>query len=152
METVESLMVADAGADLPVSAAAARAITRHRNEIEAIIEQRDRRLLVVVCVPFTVLPVSGPSQVHYMQVGPCSVHDPAAAREYAQKLAVAAKKYKYATIHRVLAPSLLRAHCTRHRNELLVVMRVYFEKPRTTVGWKVAVVPATHVVYCRADA
>ncbi len=48
-------------------------------------------------------------------VGPCSVHDPAAALDYARLLAAAAE---------------------RHRGELLVVMRVYFEKPRTTVGWK----------------
>jgi len=48
-------------------------------------------------------------------VGPCSIHDHAQAIEYAQQLKTAAE---------------------RHRNELLVVMRVYFEKPRTTVGWK----------------
>jgi len=48
-------------------------------------------------------------------VGPCSVHDPAAAREYAARLKDLAIKL---------------------RGELLLVMRVYFEKPRTTVGWK----------------
>ena len=48
-------------------------------------------------------------------VGPCSIHDVNAALEYGQKLAVEAK---------------------RLRNDLLIVMRVYFEKPRTTVGWK----------------
>lgn len=48
-------------------------------------------------------------------VGPCSIHDVRAALEYAGRL---------------------RAMAERHRNELLVVMRVYFEKPRTTVGWK----------------
>lgn len=48
-------------------------------------------------------------------IGPCSIHDPAAGLEYAARLAVAAKK---------------------HEGELLVVMRSYFEKPRTTVGWK----------------
>jgi len=48
-------------------------------------------------------------------VGPCSIHDPAAAVEYAKGLVVA------------------RA---RHAGELEIVMRVYFEKPRTTVGWK----------------
>jgi 3-deoxy-7-phosphoheptulonate synthase len=47
--------------------------------------------------------------------GPCSIHDPAAGLDYARKLVVAAREL---------------------RNELLVVMRVYFEKPRTTVGWK----------------
>jgi 3-deoxy-7-phosphoheptulonate synthase len=48
-------------------------------------------------------------------VGPCSIHDPAAAMEYARKL---------------------RAERGRHAGELEIVMRVYFEKPRTTVGWK----------------
>ena len=48
-------------------------------------------------------------------VGPCSIHDPAAARDYAQKLKAAAEL---------------------HAAELFMVMRVYFEKPRTTVGWK----------------
>ncbi len=47
--------------------------------------------------------------------GPCSIHDVDAAREYARRLQALAEK---------------------HRNELLLVMRVYFEKPRTTVGWK----------------
>ncbi len=48
-------------------------------------------------------------------VGPCSIHDEKAALEYA---------------------SLLKAEAARHEKELFVVMRVYFEKPRTTVGWK----------------
>ncbi len=48
-------------------------------------------------------------------IGPCSIHDPAAAVAYAQKLAVERKK---------------------HEEDLEVLMRVYFEKPRTTVGWK----------------
>ncbi len=48
-------------------------------------------------------------------IGPCSIHDPAAAIEYARKL---------------------KAERDKHAGELEVVMRVYFEKPRTTVGWK----------------
>ncbi|MDG1704272.1 MAG: 3-deoxy-7-phosphoheptulonate synthase [Pseudomonadales bacterium] len=48
-------------------------------------------------------------------VGPCSIHDPVAAMEYAEKLAAVSHQY---------------------RDELLILMRVYFEKPRTTVGWK----------------
>ena len=48
-------------------------------------------------------------------VGPCSIHDPVAGLEYARRLAVEAD---------------------RHRDRLLVLMRTYFEKPRTTVGWK----------------
>jgi 3-deoxy-7-phosphoheptulonate synthase len=48
-------------------------------------------------------------------IGPCSIHDTEAAMDYAQRLAKVIKQ---------------------HENELLIVMRVYFEKPRTTVGWK----------------
>jgi 3-deoxy-7-phosphoheptulonate synthase len=48
-------------------------------------------------------------------IGPCSIHDPAAALEYARKL---------------------KAERSKHAGELEIVMRVYFEKPRTTVGWK----------------
>jgi 3-deoxy-7-phosphoheptulonate synthase len=48
-------------------------------------------------------------------VGPCSVHDTKAALEYAQRLAVSAQKYS---------------------EDLMIIMRVYFEKPRTTVGWR----------------
>ena len=48
-------------------------------------------------------------------IGPCSIHDPVAALEYARKL---------------------KAERLRHAGELEIVMRVYFEKPRTTVGWK----------------
>ncbi|MDE2277867.1 MAG: 3-deoxy-7-phosphoheptulonate synthase [Burkholderiales bacterium] len=48
-------------------------------------------------------------------IGPCSIHDPAAALEYARRL---------------------KAERERHAGELEIVMRVYFEKPRTTVGWK----------------
>ncbi|MBP7949475.1 MAG: 3-deoxy-7-phosphoheptulonate synthase [Verrucomicrobiales bacterium] len=70
-------------------------ITRSRAEIEAILRGQDPRLLCVV--------------------GPCSIHDEAAAREYGE---------------------LLRQEAQRHAESLLVVMRVYFEKPRTTVGWK----------------
>ncbi len=66
-----------------------------RNSIRQIMAGQDDRLLVIV--------------------GPCSIHDPAAALEYAR---------------------LLKAERDRHAGELEVVMRVYFEKPRTTVGWK----------------
>ena len=50
-----------------------------------------------------------------VMVGPCSIHDTGAAIDYAAKLAAARKKYE---------------------DDLLLIMRVYFEKPRTTVGWK----------------
>ena len=70
-------------------------ITDTRRSIHNIMAGRDDRLLVVI--------------------GPCSIHDPAAALDYARRLKEARSKYK---------------------DTLEVVMRVYFEKPRTTVGWK----------------
>ncbi|MCP5282207.1 MAG: 3-deoxy-7-phosphoheptulonate synthase [Rhodoferax sp.] len=70
-------------------------ITRTRGNIQNIMEGRDDRLLVVI--------------------GPCSIHDPVAAQEYARQLLQQRHKY---------------------RDTLEIVMRVYFEKPRTTVGWK----------------
>jgi 3-deoxy-7-phosphoheptulonate synthase len=70
-------------------------ITRTRQNIHNIIAGKDDRLLVVI--------------------GPCSIHDPMAALEYARRLAEQRKKYA---------------------GTLEIVMRVYFEKPRTTVGWK----------------
>ena len=70
-------------------------ITQTRQNIHRIMAGQDDRLLVVI--------------------GPCSIHDPAAAIEYAQRL---------------------KAERDRHADTLEIVMRVYFEKPRTTVGWK----------------
>ena len=66
-----------------------------RESIRRIMSGEDDRLLVII--------------------GPCSIHDPAAAMEYAKRL---------------------MAERERHRDTLEIVMRVYFEKPRTTVGWK----------------
>ncbi|MBF2755946.1 MAG: 3-deoxy-7-phosphoheptulonate synthase [Gammaproteobacteria bacterium AqS3] len=80
----------------PSSEAVADLTQRARAEIADILHRRDARLLVVV--------------------GPCSVHDPAAAVEYAERLAGFAR--------------------SPDAENLLIVMRVYFEKPRTTVGWK----------------
>ena len=82
-------------AELPLDETRAELVARSRREIEAIITGQDDRLLVVV--------------------GPCSIHDPAAALDYAQRL-------------REVTPLYAR--------DLLIVMRVYFEKPRTVVGWK----------------
>ena len=82
-------------AEIPLDAAATALVERSRAEIGEVLAGRDDRLLVVV--------------------GPCSVHDPAAAMDYARRLAALAAETAA---------------------ELLVVMRVYFEKPRTTVGWK----------------
>ena len=81
--------------DIPVSERAAETVAHARQAIHRILAGEDDRLLLVV--------------------GPCSIHDPAAAREYAV---------------------LLKAAAQRLSEDLFVVMRVYFEKPRTTVGWK----------------
>ena len=81
--------------EFPVETNVAETVVTARNGIHQILEEGDDRLVVVV--------------------GPCSIHDPDAAREYAQRLVEARQ---------------------RHHDQLLVVMRVYFEKPRTTVGWK----------------
>jgi 3-deoxy-7-phosphoheptulonate synthase len=82
-------------AELPLDSVGAETIRAHRDEISDILAGRDDRLLVVV--------------------GPCSIHDPAAAMDYARRLALLAAAYA---------------------DRLKIVMRVYFEKPRTTVGWK----------------
>src|SRR3954447_12332560 len=81
--------------EIPRTLTATRLVMAARNAIHAILNGNDDRLLVVV--------------------GPCSIHDPNAAIDYAGRLA------------------LLRE---RLADRLEIVMRVYFEKPRTTVGWK----------------
>jgi 3-deoxy-7-phosphoheptulonate synthase len=81
--------------ELPQSPEGAALVSKARNDATRILQGMDDRLLVVV--------------------GPCSIHDPQAAIEYATKL-------------KPLSEDL--------SGDLLVVMRVYFEKPRTTVGWK----------------
>lgn len=81
--------------DIPLSDKNADFIMQSRQVIENIISGKDKRLLVVI--------------------GPCSIHDPEAALDYARKLKVIREQYK---------------------DSLEIVMRVYFEKPRTTVGWK----------------
>lgn len=86
---------AEIKASLPLTEPQSRFIAQSRQEVIEVLSGRDRRTLVVV--------------------GPCSIHDSAAALEYAKRLAALRDKLK---------------------NELLIVMRVYFEKPRTTVGWK----------------
>lgn len=80
---------------LPPTETASEVVAAARAQADAILRGVDDRLLVVV--------------------GPCSIHDPEAAVEYAEKL---------------------RAEAERLKDDLLVIMRVYFEKPRTTVGWK----------------
>jgi 3-deoxy-7-phosphoheptulonate synthase len=81
--------------DLPIDSTALETVVTARSRIQAILSGLDRRLLVIV--------------------GPCSVHDVEAARDYARRLAPLREQ---------------------HAAELEIVMRVYFEKPRTTVGWK----------------
>lgn len=81
--------------EFPASERASETVFAARTAIHAILTKKDDRVLVVV--------------------GPCSIHDPEAAREYAQKLAQQRQRLK---------------------STLEVVMRVYFEKPRTSVGWK----------------
>ena len=82
-------------AEQPMLDTASRTVYETRGAISQILKGEDRRLLVVV--------------------GPCSIHDPDAAREYAGRLLEASQA---------------------HVDDLLIIMRVYFEKPRTTVGWK----------------
>jgi len=80
---------------LPLSERGEQTVLRGRNTVERILDRKDHRLMVVV--------------------GPCSIHDPIAAMDYAQRLKKLADEVG---------------------DTLFVVMRVYFEKPRTTTGWK----------------
>jgi 3-deoxy-7-phosphoheptulonate synthase len=96
IEAPEVLITPEAlKARLPVSESVREVVQQAREVVQNILARRDHRLLVVV--------------------GPCSIHDVDAAREYAARL-------------RQLAAEL--------EEDLFVVMRAYFEKPRTTVGWK----------------
>ncbi len=80
---------------VPLTEKAEQTVLKGRHALERILDRRDHRLMVMV--------------------GPCSIHDPAAAMDYAQKLKIVAEEVA---------------------DTLLIVMRVYFEKPRTTTGWK----------------
>ncbi|TFT67927.1 3-deoxy-7-phosphoheptulonate synthase, partial [Proteus mirabilis] len=81
--------------ELPISQEIISNITSARQRIEAILTGEDKRLLVII--------------------GPCSIHDPKAAKEYATKL---------------------NQQKARFHDRLEIVMRTYFEKPRTVIGWK----------------
>ena len=81
--------------ELPLGPRATEVLVRGRTDAQAVLDGSDDRLLVVV--------------------GPCSIHDADASREYAGRLA---------------------AEVERLRDDLCIAMRVYFEKPRTTIGWK----------------
>ncbi len=91
----EVVPYAELHAEFPITDNAARTTHDARQAIHRLLHGEDDRLLVIV--------------------GPCSIHDPEAALEYARRLAEVR---------------------TDLQDELLIVMRVYFEKPRTTVGWK----------------
>ena len=82
-------------AEQPCPPAAADLVSRSRDAVAGVLAGSDPRFLVIA--------------------GPCSIHDPAAAREYATRLSALARELE---------------------DRLLVVMRVYFEKPRTSTGWK----------------
>lgn len=82
-------------AELPLNEKAYQTVLHGRETIRNILDGKDKRLFVVI--------------------GPCSIHDPVAAHEYADRLKVLSEKVK---------------------DTLYIVMRVYFEKPRTTIGWK----------------
>lgn len=86
---------AELKAELPLTETAYQTVLHGRETIRKILDGEDKRLFVVI--------------------GPCSIHDPAAAHEYAERLKVLSEKVK---------------------DSLYIVMRVYFEKPRTTIGWK----------------
>jgi len=79
----------------PASAMTLHQVLEHRRTICKILRGQDPRLLVIV--------------------GPCSIHDPISALDYARRLAALAEELS---------------------DQLFIVMRVYFEKPRTTIGWK----------------
>jgi len=81
--------------EAPASFMMAETVDEARQAVHRILRREDDRLVVII--------------------GPCSIHDPKAAMEYARRLA---------------------AERVRHAGELEILMRVYFEKPRTTVGWK----------------
>lgn len=81
--------------ELPLTATALKTVSTGRQVVRDILDRKDHRLFVVV--------------------GPCSIHDLKAAKEYAERLKVLAEEVQ---------------------DSLYLIMRVYFEKPRTTVGWK----------------
>ena len=81
--------------ELPLGDSAASTVVEGRRQVESVLRGEDDRLLVIA--------------------GPCSIHDPKAALEYASRL---------------------KEISTSKMKDLLIVMRVYFEKPRTTIGWK----------------
>jgi len=95
VETETFISPREIKAELPITTQAAATVVAGREDIKKILQGQDDRMMVVI--------------------GPCSIHDPKAALEYAGRLEPLRQKYK---------------------DRLHLVMRVYFEKPRTVVGWK----------------
>jgi 3-deoxy-7-phosphoheptulonate synthase len=95
IETQELSTPEDVRKELPITDLSAKTILNSRKVIEDILDEKDDRIFVVI--------------------GPCSIHDPIAAMDYAKKLKKISQEVS---------------------ENLFIIMRVYFEKPRTTVGWK----------------
>ena len=95
IETQELSTPEDVRKELPITELSAKTILNSRKVIEDILDEKDDRIFVVI--------------------GPCSIHDPIAAMDYAKKLKKISQEVS---------------------ENLFIIMRVYFEKPRTTVGWK----------------
>ena len=95
IETQELSTPDEVRKELPLTKAAANTIINSRKTIENILDKKDDRIFVVI--------------------GPCSIHDPIAAMDYAKKLKQISDKLS---------------------KNIFIIMRVYFEKPRTTIGWK----------------
>ena len=95
IETQELSTPEDVRQELPITDLSAKTILNSRKVIEDILDEKDDRIFVVI--------------------GPCSIHDPIAAMDYAKKLKKISQEVS---------------------ENLFIIMRVYFEKPRTTVGWK----------------
>ena len=95
IETQELSTPEEVRRELPVSDISAKMIMDSRKIIENILEEKDDRIFIVI--------------------GPCSIHDPLAAMDYAKRLKKISSKLS---------------------KNLFIIMRVYFEKPRTTIGWK----------------
>jgi len=95
VDAVPLLSPDDLKAELPITGAAAESVHSGRQKLRAVLGGTDPRVLVIV--------------------GPCSIHDPKAALDYAERLNGLRRRYD---------------------DDLFIVMRAYFEKPRTTVGWK----------------
>ncbi len=94
-ETKEVVAPIQVHNEIPISKTAAETILQTRNDVHKVLSGEDDRVVVIV--------------------GPCSIHDTQAAKEYAE---------------------LLKQVKDELSNDLVIIMRVYFEKPRTTVGWK----------------